>query len=126
MCISTGRVLDDPKRPRDYSAEQYLKSPEEMAALFADVPDAIDNTLALAQRCNVEMQLGTYYLPGVPGARATHTLDSLDPQQCARRPGKRAWRRTPLAPGKTPRGLRRSAWSSSSTSSSRWASPATS
>jgi DNA polymerase-3 subunit alpha len=53
VCISTGRVLDDPKRPREYSPEQYLKSPDEMAALFADVPDAIDNTYALAQRCNL-------------------------------------------------------------------------
>ena len=53
VCIASGRVLDDPKRPKEYSAEQYLKSSEEMAALFADVPDAIDNAVALATRCNV-------------------------------------------------------------------------
>ncbi len=75
VCISTGRVLDDPKRPKDYSAEQYLKSSEEMAALFADVPDAIDNTLALATRCNVEMKLGEYALPAFP-VPSEHTIES--------------------------------------------------
>ena len=75
VCISTGRVLDDPKRPREYSAEQYLKSPDEMAALFADVPDAIDNTCALAQRCNLELTLGQYALPAYP-VPSNETLDS--------------------------------------------------
>ncbi|MEO6264072.1 MAG: DNA polymerase III subunit alpha [Luteimonas sp.] len=75
VCISTGRVLDDPKRPRDYSAEQYLRSSDDMAVLFADVPDAIDNALALATRCNLELSLGTYYLPAFP-VPADETLDS--------------------------------------------------
>jgi len=66
VCISTGRVLDDPKRPRDYSAEQYLKSAEEMALLFADIPEALQNTVELARRCNFELALGTYYLPDFP------------------------------------------------------------
>src|SRR3546814_14248759 len=46
-----------------------------MAALFDDVPDAIDNALALAQRCNLELRLGTYYLPAIP-VPSDHTLDS--------------------------------------------------
>ena len=75
VCISTGRVLDDPKRPRDYSAEQFLKSSDQMETLFADVPDAIDNALALATRCNLELSLGTYYLPAFP-VPANETLDS--------------------------------------------------
>ena len=75
VCISTGRVIDDPKRPRDYSAEQFLKSSEQMSELFADAPDAIDNALALATRCNLELKLGTYYLPAFPVPDA-HTLDS--------------------------------------------------
>jgi DNA polymerase-3 subunit alpha len=66
VCISTGRVLDDPKRPRDYSPEQYLKSAEEMAELFADLPQALQNTVELAKRCNFELTLGTYYLPDFP------------------------------------------------------------
>ncbi len=75
VCIASGRVLDDPRRPRDYGPQQFLKSSGEMAELFADVPDAIDNTLALAQRCNLELRLGTYYLPAFP-VPSDHTLDS--------------------------------------------------
>ncbi len=66
VCIATGRVLDDPKRPRDHSPEQYLKSPGEMAALFPDLPEALRNTVELAKRCNFELKLGTYYLPDFP------------------------------------------------------------
>ena len=75
VCIASGRVLDDPKRPRDYSADQFLKSSEDMAALFADVPDAYDNALALATRCNVELKLGEYALPAFP-VPAEHTIES--------------------------------------------------
>jgi DNA polymerase III subunit alpha len=66
VCINQGRVLADPKRPRDYSDQQYLKTPEEMAALFADVPEALENTVELAKRCNLELSFGTYYLPDFP------------------------------------------------------------
>jgi len=66
VCINQGRVLADNKRPRDYSNQQYLKSPEEMEALFADIPEALENTVELARRCNVELQFGTYYLPDFP------------------------------------------------------------
>jgi DNA polymerase-3 subunit alpha len=75
VCIATGRVLDDPRRPREYSREQYLKSPAEMAALFADVPEALENTVELAKRCTLELALGTYYLPQFPVPEG-HTLDS--------------------------------------------------
>jgi len=75
VCIASGRVLDDPKRPRPYSREQYLKSAQQMAELFADIPDAISNTLALAQRCNLHMRLGTYFLPDYP-VPDNETLDS--------------------------------------------------
>jgi len=75
VCIATGRVLDDPKRPRDYSPEQYLKSPEQMSELFADLPEALENTVELAQRCNLELQLGTYYLPDFPVPEG-HSIES--------------------------------------------------
>jgi DNA polymerase-3 subunit alpha len=75
VCIATGRVLDDPKRPREHSAEQYLKSTEEMEALFHDLPEALANTVDLAARCNFELQLGTYHLPAFP-VPAGETLDS--------------------------------------------------
>ena len=98
MCISTGRVLDD-KRPREYSDQQYLKSAEEMCALFADIPDAIDNTLALAERCNIEMRLGTYFLPNYP-VPDDETLDTWI-QKMSRDGLEERLEKNPLAPGKT-------------------------
>ena len=116
VCISTGRVLDDPKRPRDYSAEQYLKSSDEMAALFADVPDAIDNTVALATRCNLELSLGTYFLPAFPVPSGRHAGE-LDPQPVARRPGASAWPSIRRRRNTARDALRARGWRSSSTSS---------
>ncbi|MGJ7903377.1 DNA polymerase III subunit alpha [Lysobacter sp. 1R34A] len=99
VCIASGRVLDDPKRPRDYSAEQYLKSSEEMRELFADVPDAVDNALALAMRCNVELKLGEYALPDFP-VPPEHTIESWLRAQSREGLVKRL-EKNPLAPGKT-------------------------
>lgn len=99
VCIASGRTLDDPKRPKEYSREQWLKPAEAMAALFADAPDAIDNALALASRCNLELRLGTYYLPAFP-VPAEETLDSWIRRQA--RDGLQArLEKHPLAPGKT-------------------------
>jgi DNA polymerase-3 subunit alpha len=75
VCISTGRVLTDPRRPRDFSTAQYLKSTEEMAALFADHPAVLENAVEIAKRCNLELSLGKYYLPAFP-VPAEHTIDS--------------------------------------------------
>jgi len=75
VCIASGRQLSDPRRPHDYRDEQYLRSGEEMLALFADLPEALDNTLDLATRCNLELRLGTYYLPAFP-VPDEHTLES--------------------------------------------------
>ena len=99
VCIASGRVLDDPRRPRDYSAEQSLKSSGDMAALFDDVPDAIDNALALATRCNLELALGTYHLPAFP-VPSDQTLDSWIRAR-AREGLERRLARHPLAPGKS-------------------------
>ena len=66
VCIRQGRLLSDPKRPRDYTAEQYLKTAEEMAELFADLPQALENSVEIAKRCNLEMSFGKYYLPDFP------------------------------------------------------------
>jgi DNA polymerase-3 subunit alpha len=75
-CINQGRVLADPKRPHDYSEEQYFKSAEEMEALFADIPEALENTVELAKRCNLELTFGEYFLPNFPVPEG-HTLDSF-------------------------------------------------
>jgi len=63
VCIQRGRVLDDPNRPRDYSEQQYLRTAQEMAVLFADLPEALSNSVEIAKRCNVELSLGESYLP---------------------------------------------------------------
>ncbi|WP_201592539.1 DNA polymerase III subunit alpha [Psychrobacter pulmonis] len=66
VCIAGSYVLADPNRPRLYSDEQYLKTQQEMTALFADIPQVIDNTLRLATRCNVTLTLGINVLPEFP------------------------------------------------------------
>ncbi|HJT98853.1 MAG TPA: DNA polymerase III subunit alpha [Rhodanobacteraceae bacterium] len=76
VCIHAGRVLADPKRPREYSAEQYLKTPEAMAALWSDLPELVENSVELAMRCNLELSFGKYFLPAFP-VPSEHTLDSF-------------------------------------------------
>ncbi|MFW5453025.1 DNA polymerase III subunit alpha [Thioalkalivibrio sulfidiphilus] len=66
VCIHDGRVLDDPRRPRDYTPQQYLRTAEEMAALFADIPEALENSVEIARRCNVSLTLGKSVLPEYP------------------------------------------------------------
>ncbi|NJA07972.1 DNA polymerase III subunit alpha [Methylococcaceae bacterium WWC4] len=63
VCIHQGRVLDDSRRPKDYTEQQYLRSAEEMLALFADLPEALQNSVEIAKRCNVELRLGENFLP---------------------------------------------------------------
>jgi len=63
VAIGEGRALDDKRRERRYTEEQYLKSPAEMAELFADVPEALENSVMIAARCNVEVRLGEIFLP---------------------------------------------------------------
>ncbi len=66
VCIHDGRTLDDPRRPKNYSEQQYLRSSEEMQALFSDIPEALTNTVEIAKRCNLEIQLGKSFLPQFP------------------------------------------------------------
>ncbi len=66
VCIGEGRTLDDPRRERRYSDQQYLRSAEEMAELFSDIPEAITNTVEIAKRCNLTIQMGKYFLPEYP------------------------------------------------------------
>jgi len=66
VCIHEGRALDDPRRERRYSAEQYFRTPEEMWELFRDIPEALQNTVEIAKRCSAPIQLGKYFLPEYP------------------------------------------------------------
>jgi len=63
MCIAQGCTYDDPKRMRQETSELYIKSPEEMLAYFSDVPEAVWNTVRIAENCNVELELGKVHLP---------------------------------------------------------------
>ncbi|WP_409220068.1 DNA polymerase III subunit alpha [Alteromonas sp. W364] len=66
VCISEGYTLEDKRRPKRHSDQQYLRSADEMVALFSDIPSAIENTIEIAKRCNVELTLGEYFLPQFP------------------------------------------------------------
>ncbi len=66
VCIGEGVVLDDPRREHRYSEEQYLKSEDEMVALFADIPEALVNSVEIAKRCSINVKLGEYFLPEYP------------------------------------------------------------
>ncbi|MCF8198220.1 MAG: DNA polymerase III subunit alpha, partial [Sulfuritalea sp.] len=66
VCIADGYVLGDTRRPKRYSAEQYFKTREEMAELFADLPEALQNSVEIARRCNLSVELGKSRLPDFP------------------------------------------------------------
>ncbi len=63
VCIQRGETLDDPRRPKNYSEEQFLRSKEEMIQLFSDIPEALLNTVRIASKCNIDLELGKFYLP---------------------------------------------------------------
>jgi DNA polymerase-3 subunit alpha len=77
VCIAQGDTLANPKRQRLFTEEQYLKSCEEMTALFHDLPVAIENALAIARRCNFTMNLGTPQLPNFPTPNGESLEDYL-------------------------------------------------
>jgi len=80
VCIAEGYILGDPRRPRLFTEQQYFKSQVEMAELFADIPEALTNSVEIAKRCNLKMDLGTSRLPQFP----TPNNLSLDQYLCER------------------------------------------
>ncbi|KXI22901.1 DNA polymerase III subunit alpha [Photobacterium sanguinicancri] len=66
VCIHDGYTIVDPNRPKLYSDQQYLRSEEEMCELFSDIPEALENSVEIAKRCNVTVRLGEYFLPNFP------------------------------------------------------------
>ncbi len=66
VCIHEGYGLADPRRVQRYSSQQYLRSAEEMEALFSDLPSAITNTVEISKRCSLKIDLGNNYLPNFP------------------------------------------------------------
>ena len=82
-CIHEGRTLDDRRRERPYSAQQYLRTPQEMAECFADLPEALANSVAIAERCNLELQLGENVLPDFPVPEGM-TIDAFFAEEARR------------------------------------------
>ena len=93
LAVQTGTLLSDPNRMRMTDGSYYLRSPEEMARIFAEVPDALANTLLIAERCNVDLGFKGYRLPNfdVPeGYTAESYLRGLCEAGVQRRYGERA------------------------------------
>lgn len=80
VCIQEGRTLADPRRTRQFSDQQYLRRPEEMAQLFQDLPEALQNSVEIAKRCNVELRLEESFLPAFP-VPAEKTLEGWFKEQ---------------------------------------------
>jgi DNA polymerase-3 subunit alpha len=83
VCIQDGRVLTDTRRPRRYSRQQYFRSADEMADLFSDIPEALQNTIEIARRCNVHLNFGEYFLPRFPVPEGM-TVDDYLRQEAAK------------------------------------------
>jgi DNA polymerase-3 subunit alpha len=94
VCIHDGAQLADTNRPRRYSEEQYLKSPAEMAQLFKDAPELLDNTLEIAKRCSLEIRLGSSMLPAYPVPEGS-SIEGFLREETARG---LEWRLTPSTP----------------------------
>jgi DNA polymerase-3 subunit alpha len=93
LAIQTGSLLSDPTRMRMTDPSYYLRSPQEMSELFAEVPEAISNTLLVAERCNVDLSNKGYHLPRFPvpdGHTAETYLRELCEDGLRRRYGDRA------------------------------------
>jgi DNA polymerase III subunit alpha len=77
VCIHDGAQLADTSRARRYSEEQFLKSPAQMAEVFADVPELLSNTVEVAKRCSLEIKLGASMLPAYPVPAGSSTEEFL-------------------------------------------------
>lgn len=75
VCIQEGVTLNDPHRKRNYTEQQYFRDQKEMRRLFADIPEALANTIEIAKRCNVSFELGINRLPHFP-IPENHTTES--------------------------------------------------
>ncbi len=76
VCIAEGYVLNDKRRVKQFTAQQYFKSQAEMAKLFADLPEALQNSVEIAKRCNLTLKLGKPHLPDFPTPNG-ETLDDF-------------------------------------------------
>jgi DNA polymerase-3 subunit alpha len=78
VCIHEGMILNDPQRTRHYTDQQYFRTQDEMVKLFADIPEALQNTVEIAKRCNVTFKLGINLMPHFPVPDTETTESYLD------------------------------------------------
>ncbi len=78
VCINEGRILDDPRRPRLYTEQQYLRTPNAMIKLFSDLPSAVENTNHIAKRCNVFLDFDDVHMPRMPINKAAEANATLE------------------------------------------------
>ncbi|HSM69557.1 MAG TPA: DNA polymerase III subunit alpha, partial [Xanthomonadales bacterium] len=77
VCIHDGRLLADQRRERRYSDQQFLKDPAQMREAFSDLPEALENAVEIARRCNLELEFGKYYLPAFATPQGQSAEDFL-------------------------------------------------
>lgn len=77
VCIHEGMTLSDGSRKKRYTEAQYLKTPQQMANLFSDLPEALENTVEIAKRCNLKLPLGKVFLPNYPVPAGSSIEDYL-------------------------------------------------
>jgi len=75
LCIQTGKTINDNDRMKFSTNQLYLRSPEEMTQIFDKLPEAIENTSRIAERCNVKLELGKFFLPNFEIKDSDETLD---------------------------------------------------
>jgi DNA polymerase-3 subunit alpha len=130
VCIAEGETLANPRRVKRFTREQYFKTQAQMAALFADLPSALANTVEIARRCNLQLVLGKPQLPDFPTPLVNG--QRMAPDDYFRQASHEGLEKRLARCFPTPRGATRSVramwsgWSSSWPPSSRWASRATS
>ena len=83
VCIAEGYVLADTRRPRHFTEQQFFKTQAGMAELFADIPEALANSVEIAKRCNLTLTLGKNYLPQFPTPQGESLDDYLKSQAAA-------------------------------------------
>jgi DNA polymerase-3 subunit alpha len=83
VCIQGGHLLTDPARPKQYTSQQFLRTPAQMCALFSDVPEAVANTVQIARRCNLVLNLGQPRLPDYPVPAGMTTEQFLESESVA-------------------------------------------
>ncbi|HEY7125598.1 MAG TPA: DNA polymerase III subunit alpha [Ktedonobacterales bacterium] len=84
LCVQTGKTIEDPKRMKFDSSHYYLKNAAEMAALFPDLPEALQNTMHIAEMCQLDLKFGQALLPEFPTPEGYSSQEAFMRELCLR------------------------------------------